>query len=197
MLLNPHPASPFLPYLSLSFFPGSLHISGCLPSTVQACEREAERQWGMGLWVVLLVVAMVRRGGGGGRKAWVNRGRWERKKKRNLWGIIISGRAVALSLRECVSVCVVFFFCNFIQFGRSRRSARVNNSLQSADVITFWQTSQSGLTFPVLTHTHLALQLCIYSSSPSRSDHEQRMLEKYAICIIWRSLFYTNEVYRS
>lgn len=37
----------------------------------------------------------------------------------------------------CVRVCCFFFFCNFIRFGRSRRSARVNNSLQSADVITF------------------------------------------------------------
>lgn len=46
---------------------------------------------------------------------------------------IISGRAVAPSVCMCMSVCV----CNFIRLGRGRRSAWANNSLQTADVITF------------------------------------------------------------
>lgn len=57
----------------------------------------------------------------------------EEGKKTETSEAIISGRAVALSVCMCMSVCV----CNFIRFGRGRRSAWANNSLQTADVITF------------------------------------------------------------
>lgn len=62
------------------------------------------------------------------------------EEKRNLGGNHFwqSGGSQSGCVNVCARVCVFsFFFCNFIQFGRSRRSARANNSLQTADVITF------------------------------------------------------------
>lgn len=153
-----------------SFLEAYTYLAACLLQYEHVRTRQGDGG-GWGIWVVLLLV-VVRRGGGGGGggKAWVNKGRWEKKKETS--EAIISGRAVAVSLGVwmCVRVCVfsLFFFCNFIQFGRSRRSARANNSLQTADVITFWQTSQSGVTFAVLKHTltSLSASRCIYSTLP-------------------------------
>lgn len=55
MSLNPDRASaPLLPRL-----PRSLHMSGRLPSTVQAYENEAESQWGMGRGAELLLLLVV------------------------------------------------------------------------------------------------------------------------------------------
>lgn len=84
---------------------------------------------------------------GGGAEGW----RWRRRRKgmgeqgemgeekRNLGGNHFwqSGGSQSGCVNVCVCVFSLFFFCNFIQFGRSRRSARANNSLQTADVITF------------------------------------------------------------
>lgn len=68
----------------------------------------------------------------------MNKGRWEKKKETS--EAIISGRAVAVSLGLCVCVSVFSLFFSvviFRQFGLGQRSARANNSLQTADVITF------------------------------------------------------------
>lgn len=163
MSLNPDRAPPAL-LIRLPCLPRSLHMSGCLPSTVQAYENEAVRQWGMGMWVVLLVVVV--RGWRRRRKGMGEQGEIGEEKKKPRRQSFLAERWQ--SVWGCVWVCVCVF-CNFRQFGRGRRSVRANNSLQTADVITFWQTSQSGVTFMVLNHTHLSLstppQLCAEVSS--------------------------------
>lgn len=75
---------------------------------------------------------------GGGEEGWRRRrrrkgmgeqGEMEEEKKKALRQSFLTARW------RSVWVCV--FFSNFIQFGRGRRSAWANNSLQTADVITF------------------------------------------------------------
>lgn len=91
--------------LSLPSLPlGSLHISGRLPSTVQACEKEAERQWGMGIWVVLLLVVVRRVEEEEEEKERHGWTRGDGRRKKETSEAIISGRAVAVWVCVCVFV---------------------------------------------------------------------------------------------
>ena len=93
-----------------SFLEAYTYLAACLLQYKHVRARQGDGG-GWGIWVVLLLV-VVRRGGGGGGggKAWVNKGRWEKKKETS--EAIISGRAVAVSLGVwmCVCVCFLSFF---------------------------------------------------------------------------------------
>lgn len=89
----------------------------------------------MGILVVLVVVKGWRARGARGGKAWVNKRRWGRIKKPVRQSFLAEWWQSVQAV-----VCVFFyfyFFCNFRQFRRRRSSALANDSLQTADVITF------------------------------------------------------------
>lgn len=155
-----------------SFVEAYTYLAVCLSLYSHVCMRRKDS----GGWVrilVVLVVAVVKgrvRGSRGG-KAWVNKRRWGRIKK--------PGRQSFLA-EWWQSVQAYVFFCNFRWFWLRRSSAKANNSLRTADVIIFWQTSQSAVT--LLVCKHIWPSLCSYSALLPVS--EQKSMTAGAVYIL-------------